>query len=141
VGITRLVLVAAGVPAADYSMFRPLVGNPALYLFWVGPVSWGTAAFGEEMLMRGFVLDGFRRLLGGEGARLAAPGAVALQALLFGLLHAYQGLGGVVLTAVIGLAFGIIWLGSGRNLWAGIVIHGLIDSVSLTVLFLGLGPA
>lgn len=60
-----------------------------------------------------------------------------MQALLFGLGHAYLGPRGVMNAASIGLVSGAVYWASGRNLWPLIVAHGLIDSVSLTLLRLG----
>jgi len=71
------------------------------------------------------------------GVRLA----VIAQAVIFGLLHLYQGAAGASVAAALGLALGFIWWFSGRNLWAGIAVHGIIDSFSMTGLYLGLiGP-
>jgi membrane protease YdiL (CAAX protease family) len=124
---------------ADYSMFAPVRGNPNLYLFVLIPVTWGTAAFGEEMLFRGFFLDGLRRLLGSEGP-IATTLAVVAQAVVFGLLHLYQGPAGAASAGAIGLALGFVWWFSGRNLWAGIVLHGIIDSLAMTAIYLGVMP-
>lgn len=63
--------------------------------------------------------------------------AILLQAVVFGALHAYQGLGGRVVAGVSGLSLGLIWRFSGGNLWAPIVVHGLIDFISITEIFLG----
>ncbi len=107
VGVCRTAMVHAGYPAANYSAFAPLQGNLAEYLFWLVPVSIGSAAFGEEMIFRGFVLDAFERALGGH--RWATRTAIVLQAAAFGLLHAYQGIGGVVTAGVTGLVLGFVW--------------------------------
>ena len=126
---------AASGPATDYAAFAPIEHQTAEYLFWVLPASWGSAAFGEEMLFRGVVLDGLRRGLG--GGRWATAAAVAVQAVLFGSLHLYQGLSGATVATALGVALGLVWWGSGRNLWAGIVIHGLLDSSAMTAIYLG----
>lgn len=124
---------------ADES-FLTLQGNLALYLFLLIPVTWGTAAFGEEMLFRGFFLDALQRLFGSSNA-VGTTIAIIGQAVIFGLLHLYQGALGAVVAGVLGLALGIVWWFSGRNLWAGIVVHGILDSISMTGLYLGLiGP-
>lgn len=104
-------------------------GDLAEFLFFLIPIAWGTAAFGEEMLFRGFVLDRIRKIIGssGRGALLAA---VVLQGVLFGSVHFYQGLGGILVTGSLGILFGLIWLVGGRNLWACIILHGLINTVS-----------
>jgi membrane protease YdiL (CAAX protease family) len=138
VAAAQLALKAGGLHAApDYSMFTPLHGNLPLYLFFLIPVTWGTAAFGEEMLFRGFFLDAIRRLLVVEG-RPATALAIIVQAALFGTLHLYQGQAGAVTAGAIGLAFGVAWWIAGRNLWAAIMLHGAFDSMAMTAAYLGL---
>lgn len=80
----------------------------------------GSAAFGEELLARGFILDRIAKVVGSSGIS-ATISAVVLQAVLFGAFHAHQGTGGMLVTAVAGLIMGVTWLGSGRNLWDSIV--------------------
>ena len=127
-----------GTPADDW--YSALRGNLGLYLFYLIPVTWGTAAFGEEMLFRGFFLDALKRLFGSSGP-IGTTIAVITQAVIFGLLHLYQGPAGASVAGALGLALGFVWWFSGRNLWAGIVVHGIIDSFSITGLYLGLiGP-
>lgn len=106
-----------------------LHGDLLEYLFWAGPVTWGSAAFGEELLLRGFILDRIAKLIGSSGTP-AMLAAVLLQAALFGTLHFHQGLGGVLVTGSLGALMGLMWLLGGRNLWACIVLHGLINSIS-----------
>jgi membrane protease YdiL (CAAX protease family) len=110
-------------------------GDLGEYLYWMIPVTWGSAAFGEEMLFRGFMLDRLDQLLGGRGAGWAAA---VLQALLFGAAHAYLGASGAIVAGVLGLVLGAVFLIAGRNLWPCILIHGLIDSTSITAVFLGM---
>ena len=124
-------------PGADYAMFNPLAHHLGEYLFWLF-ASWTTAALGEEMLFRGFMLDAARRLIG-EG-RAAILGAIVVQALLFGVMHAYQGATGAMVAGALGAVLGLVWWGAGRNLWPSVVIHGLFDSAAMTVIFLGLLP-
>jgi uncharacterized protein len=145
---TLAITLAANVVAAKLgiqgtsadSWYSALRGNLGLYLFFLIPVTWGTAAFGEEMLFRGFFLDAFQRLFGSSGP-IGMTMAVIAQAVTFGLLHLYQGPAGASVAGAIGLALGFVWWFSGRNLWAGIVLHGILDSISMTGLYLGLiGP-
>jgi membrane protease YdiL (CAAX protease family) len=102
-------------------------------------VSWTSAALGEELLFRGFFRSRLERLFGGR-APWAGVGAVLGQAVLFGLAHDNQGLGGILLTATSGLMLGVVCLAGQRNLIACIVLHALIDTISLTVVFLGAAP-
>lgn len=132
------ILPVLGLSAPDLSAFAALRGDLSEYLFWALPVALGSAAFGEELVARGFLTDRIATVLGG-----AAPGgvvlflAVLLQGALFGACHAYQGLGGALLTGAVGMVIGLVWLWSGRNLWAAIILHGLVDFVSMTAFYTG----
>jgi membrane protease YdiL (CAAX protease family) len=133
--IVRFGYPALGVsPPAVPPFLATLRGNVGEYLYWMIPVTWGSAAFGEEMLFRGFVLDRLDQLLGGRALWAAA----VLQALLFGAAHAYLGAGGAIVAGVLGLVLGAVFVAGGRSLWPCILIHGLIDSTSITAVFLGL---
>lgn len=134
--VAQAIITRAGLPAADYSMFAPIKGNLGEYLFWVLPVTIGTAAFGEELIFRGFITDTLQRLLGGPGIG-AVFTALTAQAAIFGGLHFYQGVGGMVTAGVTGLALGLTWLIAGRNLWAGIALHALLDGSAMTAIYLG----
>lgn len=130
-----VVLPALGlIQPADHA-FSAIRGDTAQYLFWLLPVAWGSAAFGEELVFRGYVQSRFERLFG-TSRRAGALAAVA-QALVFGVLHAYLGLGGAVLAAAAGLVLGVVYFTGRRNLWACIILHGLIDTVSLTAFYIG----
>ncbi|WP_292105439.1 CPBP family intramembrane glutamic endopeptidase [Brevundimonas sp.] len=124
-------------PPLDLTYIRlSLEGNTAAYLVWMVLVVWGSAAVGEELFARGFVMDRLTVLFG--GSRVAIAAAVLVQALLFGLLHAIQGPTGVLITAFVGVVLAITYYASGRNLWAPIIAHGLMDTYGLTLIFLGL---
>jgi membrane protease YdiL (CAAX protease family) len=111
-------------------------GDLPEYLYWIIPVTWGSAAFGEEMLFRGFMLDRLDALMG----RRSVWAAVVIQALIFGSAHAYLGPSGAILAGILGLVLGAVFVLGGRNLWPAIVVHGLVDSTSMTAVFLGLAP-
>lgn len=113
-----------------------LQGNLLEYLFWAGPVAWGSAAFGEELLLRGFVLDRIAKSIGSTRAPALLAAAV-LQGALFGSLHFHQGLGGILVTGAIGIVLGLMWLLGGRNLWACIVLHGIVNSITHYESFVG----
>lgn len=130
---TNVLLQSAGLPPPDVSVFEALLeGNLVMYLWFLIPVAWGSAAIGEELLARGFLLHRLEGL-SGTGA------AVVLQAAIFAAAHFYQGVTGVLTIFVLALVFGIVYLRSGRNLLPLILAHGLIDTFSLTMLYLGYG--
>ena len=97
---------------------------------------WTHGSFFEELLFRAFIITKTETLLGGSrGAGLAA---VILAAIFFGYRHYYyQGLHGAIVTGMIGLVFGLIylWLGK-RNMLPLILTHGLANSIAQTTRFL-----
>jgi membrane protease YdiL (CAAX protease family) len=133
---TVLAVKVLGWAPMDPSRFAAIAGNTPMLLGMLA-ISWTTAAIGEEMLFRGFLQTRLQALFGtGRAAGLAA---VLLQAVLFGLAHAYQGPTGILTTGAIGLAFGLVVLRT-RSLWPVMVAHGLIDTVSMLALYAGLRP-
>lgn len=122
---------------ADLSGLRPLVGNPKLALLAL-VVIWTFAAFGEELVYRGYLMDRAADL-GGRTPR-AWTISLLLVAVLFGLGHFYKGAPGMVDSAVSGLVLGTAYLRSGRNLWLPILIHGLSDTIALLLVVAGRVP-
>lgn len=77
------------------------------------------AGFGEEMAYRGYVLAMLVPLLG-------TGGAVAVSSMVFGVLHTYQGVQGVVRTAIMGALMAVGYLVT-ASLWPAILAHLLFD--------------
>ena len=127
---------ALHLPAQRLEAFDQLRGNRTLYLELLVPITWGSAGFGEELIFRGFVM---RRLTDAIGATARAElAAVVGQATLFACGHAYLGPRGMLNAGALGLLGGLCYLWNGRNLWPLFIAHGLVDSIGLTVLFLGI---
>jgi uncharacterized protein len=119
---------------SDYSGYGALAGNAeaALRLFLFALLS---AALGEEILFRGFLLH---QLEEGFGANVVVRSvAIVASAVLFGFAHALQGVVGVLTTGLIGAVFAWSWFQSGRNLWALMLAHALIDAYGIGMLYLG----
>ena len=114
-----------------------LLGKPYLFLAYLVGVVWVGAALGEELLMRGFVLNRLAGLFGPgrEGWILA----VIVHAVLFGLLHVYQGVPGVVGSGAAAIIFASIYLLGKRRLLPVIVGHGIINTISLTAYYISDG--
>lgn len=125
-----------GWPPLDISRFAGLEGNPTSLAFWL-LIAWTTAAFGEELLFRGFLLTRLNTLLGPHPIAMAT--AVLLQAALFAAGHAYLGIRGTMSAGVVALVFGAVYFLNGRQLLPLVLAHGLIDSVSLIAIFAGAG--
>lgn len=130
-GATSYALAKVGL-APDVSRLDFIKGNlPALLAMLA--VSWTTAALGEEIVFRGFLLN---RAAGLDvNVQDWVLIVVVGQAVLFGLAHAYQGVGGVILTGALGLALGILTYVAQGDLWPAIMVHGLINTVSLTAIY------
>lgn len=82
-----------------------------------------TAGFCEEVMFRGYLQSQFRAL-----TRMTA-GGIILQAVLFGIAHAYQGGRRIVLIGVYGALFGMLaaWR---KSLRPGMIGHAMQDSFS-----------
>ncbi len=83
----------------------------------------------KEELQRAFILNRFRRYLGGAWLGLV------LWSLAFGAAHYLQGAQGITIAALYGLVFGIIYLITG-SLIAPIVAHGAYDTLALLAYWL-----
>lgn len=119
----------------DLSRFDYLTGDlPNLILQLV--IVWLTAGFLEEFLFRGYLMNRLIDLLG-KHSTLAWVLALVGQAIIFGLVHAYQSPVGMFKVGVIGLVFGFCYLALGRNLWPLILAHGFIDSLDMVSHYFG----
>lgn len=124
------------VPAGVDDRWGEVAGSLPHYLLWLGIV-WTAAAFGEEMFFRGYLITRLQ-LVFPTGA-LGAVLAIAVSALIFGYGHFYyQGWRGAVVTCGIGLAFGSMFILFKRNLWPLILLHGVIDTLTFTAIFMEL---
>lgn len=133
--LTGLLGNALGWPRQHLDAFADLHGHLLRYLVLLIPISWGSAAFGEELIFRGFLTRRMSDMLGGtRGADIAATLA---QAALFALGHAYLGPRGMMNAGALGLAGGLVYRWNGRNLWPLFIAHGLVDTIGISVLYFG----
>ena len=118
----------------DLTRLDDLRGDSSAMLVTLAIV-WLTAAFYEELFYRSFLITAISRLLGNGPA--AVTTGVALSTALFALVHGYQGLAGIIVTGLGALALALIFLGFRRNLWIAIVAHGVFDSGTVVLHWLG----
>ncbi len=122
--------------AVNLSQFNILRGNlTALIASLI--LTWTEAAFIEEMVFRGYLLNRLLDLFGRE--RTGVIFALLVQAALFGLGHTYQDFTGVLDTALAGLLIGFLYLRFRRNLLLPILVHGIIDTTGFLLIYSGLG--
>ena len=127
------VLDTLGLPQADVSMvMERVVESPTSLVLWIVVVSCFTAGLGEELLFRGFLMDRLARLPGLQGS---VAGPVVLQGAIFGLLHLYQGPGGYIVTATVGVFLGWLRIANRGGLWPLVIAHAAVNSISMLLAF------
>ncbi len=143
---TLLVIAGIGGESIDEIAdgFRPDVGkvvdtdqlgsDPVYLAVNCTIVSFVLAGFREELWRVGMIVALFAlfpRLDQSVKGRLAA---IAFVAVLFGLGHAVQGAGAVVMTALLGLGLGGIIVYH-RSIWEAVIAHGFFDASSFFMIF------
>ncbi len=131
--VSDAIRVGLQLPAPDHAFFAHIEGSlPALALWLV--IAWLVGGFAEELVFRGYLMNRIGMLLGGR--RVGWVIAVTVQALIFGLGHAYVGLTGAVSGTLTALVYGAFVLLAKRRLWPVILVHGLWDSLGVILLYL-----
>ena len=102
------------IPQADLSRFEPYHGKlmAAVMLVLILPF---TASIPEEIIYRGFLMGRLSSVFG--ETTMGNVITVGIQSLVFGMIHFQWGVGGIVVTAIMGMVWGIAYLMCGRNLW------------------------
>jgi len=119
---------------ANLSQFQPVAGHLGTVLTWI-LIGWTIGAFVEELAYRGLVLDRLEEVLG--HTRAATFLAVLAVSGLFGLIHGYQGITGILDNVFAGAFFALVYLCAGRNLWGAVVAHGVVNTISFVLLYFG----
>lgn len=121
----------------DLDDFRRLIGNTTLLIIAI-TLAWVLAAFGEETVWRGYLLNRFSDVFG--KSQTAWIAATILATLLFGLAHFPQGPTGVIENVIAGAILAALYFATGRNLWAPIIAHGIQDTVDVLLIYSGHYP-
>jgi membrane protease YdiL (CAAX protease family) len=137
IGVTLPLLHRITGESLDLGEFAALEGDAGTLLLLIA-ASWLSAAFIEEMLYRGYLLNRLADIFGRTAVGWVT--AAVLTSLTFGLAHHAQGVTGVLDNILAGLLFAFLYLYSGRNLWLPILTHGIIDTSSVLLLYLGYHP-
>lgn len=135
--VTQPLLVRLTHKWPDLSGFAGLQWNwkllPLALLF-----TWTLAAFGEELVYRGYLLNRVAGLFG--RTRLAWVLSLVIVSVIFGYAHLYQGVTGVTENAIDGFLLGLVYLRCGRKLSVPIIAHGVTDTLDFLLIFIGKYP-
>ena len=121
----------------DLELFRMVTGNLKMTLLFIA-LSWTLAAFGEELFWRGYLLNRVADVVG--RTPIAWFVSLLIVSSAFGLAHGYQGLTGWIEEGIAGLALGLMYLRTGRNLSVPIIAHGVADTIDMVLIFFGKFP-
>jgi len=135
--VTQPLLIHVLHKKPDLELFRALNGNIKWTLIAIAG-AWTLAAFGEEMVYRGYLMNRVADLFDRTPAAWIA--SLVIVHVGFGLAHAYQGITGILDEALMGFILGIAYLRCGRNLAVPIIAHGVSDTIDMILIYCGKYP-
>ena len=118
----------------DLGRFSDITDSPTA-LVRLMALSWSVAAFGEELAFRILLMRSVAFLLG--NGRSALGIALIVQAVVFGLIHAYQGPTGIAGSTINGLVFGALVMAGRGSIWPAALAHGGNNTIGILRLYLG----
>jgi len=118
----------------DLTRFSAVAGSPEA-LAKLLALNWTVAAFGEELAFRIVLMRGIAYALGDTRKALAI--ALIVQAIVFGLVHSYQGPAGIAGTTISGLVFGGLTLAARWSIWPAAIAHGLNNTIGIMEVYNG----
>jgi uncharacterized protein len=106
-------------PQTTKAVFMLAPGSPSEMIVWI--ILSAAAGICEEFIFRGYLQKQFHAITG------SAAAAVAMQAVLFGIAHSYQGIKAMVTITVYGALFGML-ADYRKSLRPGMIQHAMQDS-------------
>ena len=118
----------------DFSAFEAYEGDlgAVLTLF---VFIWISAAFGEEIFFRGYLMRQFIKFFGDGKASIVLN--IVLFGVIFGWIHSYQGISGQIVTGIVGIVLATIFHLRKYDLWFNIALHGFFDTIALVLIYQG----
>ena len=116
----------------DLVRFSDVAGSPVA-LMKLMALNWTFAAFGEELAFRIVLMRGIAFALG--DGRKAFGVALIVQAIVFGLVHTYQGPAGIFGATINGLIFGAVTLAARGSIWPAAIAHGASNSIGIIEMY------
>lgn len=123
-----------GVPI-DYSSMAQLKGNLPTTIVWL-LIVWATAAFGEEIIFRGYFMRQFVKFFGDSKISLAIN--ILIFCSFFGYMHMQQGITGQIVAGSTGALLSIIFYLRKYDLWFMVIVHGVFNTLGILSFYFGL---
>jgi membrane protease YdiL (CAAX protease family) len=135
--VTQPLLVRLTGKQPDLADFRVIQGNVQYALIGLA-LTWTLAAFGEELVWRGYLMNRVADL--GKHTRVAWVCSLVVVNIAFGFAHSYQGITGIIEEGIAGFFLGAMYLRTDKNLSVPIIAHGVCDTLDLVLIFVGKYP-
>jgi len=117
----------------DLSSLDAMRGNLPVFLIMLA-IGWVLGGLLEEMLFRGYLLKRIQYIIGDQPWASAA--ALLLTSIAFGMAHGYQDTSGMISTGLMAIFLGTLFIRSQGNLWLPILVHGVSNTIGLTLIFI-----
>src|SRR6266496_3493134 len=124
------ILPSARMDLSDFSSIR---NNPIGYII-ILLLALVVGGFYEEIVFHGFIFTRLEKIFHGKWNTIFA---FIVANLIFGLYHFQQGIKGILLATIAGVAYHVLILKFNRNLWYGLFFHAFFDFIGLTLIYLG----
>jgi membrane protease YdiL (CAAX protease family) len=119
------------IPAA----YAAIEGNNSKLIIYL-IVAWTTAGFGEELIYRSFFLGQFVSVFNNLKSKWIL--SLIISSIIFGFLHFNNGIDAIIGTTITGFIIGLVYLKTGRNIWAAYVTHAVANTVGFLIIYTGL---
>lgn len=119
--------------ALDLSSVAHIRGDFGAYVILM-VIMWVFAAFGEELLFRGYYMQWFARLFGNTSKAWLL--SALIMSAYFGVSHSYQGTAGIIAITLGSLYLSMIYYKNRDNLAIAALVHGFYDTIGLTLIYL-----
>jgi uncharacterized protein len=118
----------------DYTEYNFIQSNVSNFVITT-VAAWMIGGFYEEIIFRGFIQKTIENWINNKYSFLFAG---LITSIIFGLYHWQQGFLGIIAATLSGLFWTYLFKRSGRNLWYTIFSHAIYDTITLTLIYLGL---
>jgi membrane protease YdiL (CAAX protease family) len=118
----------------EYTEYNFIQNHFSKFVF-ITIAAWIIGGFYEEIIFRGFIQKTIENWFNNKHSFLYAG---LITSIIFGLYHWQQGFLGILAATLGGLFWTYLFKQFGRNLWYTIFSHAFFDTITLSLIYLGL---